>query len=183
MANIDQFRAQLVGGGARPSQFQVMLTFPTWVQSEYPGVAVNSSFLIKTASLPASNIQPIDVPFRGRVAKIAGERTFENWNVIIMNDNNFLIRNALEFWSKGILNHATTNGRIEPRSYIADLTVDQLDRNDEVLKQYKFYNCYPQTVSEIQLDYGNIAQIEEFQVQFSVDYWQAAPYEITEIAV
>jgi hypothetical protein len=183
MANIDQFRAQLVGGGARASQFQVMLTFPSWVQAEYPSVAVNSSFLIKAATLPASNIQPIDVAFRGRMAKIAGERVFENWNVVVINDNNFLIRNALEFWSKGVLNHATTNGRIEPRSYIADLTVDQLDRNDVSLKQYKFYNCFPQVISEIQLDYANINTIEEFQVQFSVDYWQAAPYEINAITV
>lgn len=171
MARIDQFRAVLAGGGARPSQFVVSLTFPTWVSAN--GAALAGQFLVKTAELPASIITPIDVPFRGRIAKVAGERQFANWNVTVLNDNDFLIRDALERWSAGILNHAQTNGIVAPTEYTSDLFVTQLDRNDVALKTYKFFNCFPQTVSPIGLDFGNTNTIEEFQVEFSVDYWTA----------
>lgn len=172
MAKINDFRAQLIGGGARPSQFRVMLAFPDWVQAA--GAPHAGEFLIKAAALPASTIQPIEVPFRGRIAKLAGERMFANWNVVVLNDNDFLIRNALEIWSKGILDHASTKGRMVPGSYTKDLVVQQLDRNDLPIKEYKFYNCFPQTVSEIQLDFGDTTQIEQFQCEFSVDYWETS---------
>lgn len=170
MARIDDFRARLAGGGARPSQFKVMLTFPSWVNAG-GNAASAGEFLIKSASLPASVITPIEVPFRGRIAKVAGERQFANWSVAVLNDNDFLIRNALEVWSKGILEHDDTAGRMAPASYTSDMVVQQLDRNDEVLKEYKFFNCYPQSVAEIQLDFANTQQIEEFNVEFSIDYW------------
>jgi hypothetical protein len=166
---IDQFRAMLSGGGARPTQFKVMLTFPEWVAGN--DAAVKGEFLVKAASLPASTIQPIDVPFRGRPIKLAGERVFQNWNVTIINDNDFLIRNALERWSKGVLDHRTVTGLLEPLSYERDLIVQQLDRNDNEIKTYKMFNCWPQAISEIQLDYGASTNIEEFQVEFSVDEW------------
>lgn len=169
MARIDQFRSVLAGGGARPSQFVVSLTFPTWVSAAGAGQA--AQFLVKAATLPASIVTPIDVPFRGRIAKIAGERQFANWNVTVLNDNDFLVRDALERWSAGILNHAQTNGIVAPTEYTADMFVTQLDRNDVALKTYKFFNCFPQTISEIGLDFGNTNTIEEFQVEFSVDYW------------
>ena len=170
MAKLDSFRANLVGGGARPSQFRVSINFPTWVTVPTDGAA--TEFLVKAASLPASIIMPIDVPFRGRVAKIAGERQFANWNVTILNDNDFAIRNALEQWSNGILNHSQTNGRAKPKDYSADLYVFQLDRNDKEIKTYKFTNCFPQQIGEIGLDFGNVSQIEEYPVEFSIDYWE-----------
>jgi hypothetical protein len=170
MARIDDFRARLAGGGARPSQFKVMLTFPSWVTAGL-SAGFAGEFLIKTTSLPASIITPIDVPFRGRIAKIAGEKQFANWNVTVLNDNDFLIRNALEVWSQGILENSTTVGRMAPSSYTSDMVVQQLDRNDFVLKEYKFFNCFPQNVAEIGLDFGATTQIEEFQVEFSIDYW------------
>lgn len=167
---IDQFRATLAGGGARPTQFKVMLTFPSWVSGT--DAAIKAEFLVKGASLPASILMPIDVPFRGRPIKIAGERQFQNWNVTVLNDNDFLIRNAFERWSKGILDHSSVNGRLAPASYETDMIVQQLDRNDNPIKEYKFFNCWPQQVSEIQLDFGAVQNIEEFQVEFSVDYWE-----------
>ena len=174
MANIDTFRSNLVGGGARASQFRVYLTFPDWVlqSGAAAGAAVSGVFLIKAASLPASLITPIDVPFRGRIAKIAGERQFGNWVVTVLNDNDFTIRKALESWSRGILDHSSTTGRINPVSYTSDLIVQQLDRNENILKEYKFHNCFPQAIAEIQLDFANVQQIEEYQVEFSIDYWE-----------
>jgi hypothetical protein len=169
MARIDSFRAQLSGGGARPSQFKVILTFPTWVAGT--DAAIKGEFLVKATSLPASTITPIPVPFRGRVTKLAGEREFQNWNVTVINDNDFLIRNAMERWSRGVIEHQSTTGRLASATYQTDMVVQQLDRNDNILKQYKYFNCFPQVVSEIQLDFGATTQIEEFNVEFSVDYW------------
>lgn len=172
MARIDDFRSVLTGGGARGSQFRVVLDFPRWVDfgdSVYRGV-----FLVKAAALPASTISPIEVPYRGRVTKIAGERQFSNWVVTILNDNDFLIRNAMEQWSAGILNHTATNGRLKSLDYQTDMVVEQLDRNESVIKSYKMHNCHPQNISEIGLDFGNTNSIEEYQVEFSVDYWTTA---------
>lgn len=170
MSRIDEFRSKLIGGGARPTQFQVLLQFPTWVAGN---AAANAApMMVKGTTLPASTITPIDVFFRGRIAKIAGERQFANWNVTILNDGDFVIKTALEAWSKGILAHSETGGRIAPTSYTANLLVHQLDRNDNIVKTYKFYNCFPQVVSEIQLDFGATQNIEEYQVEFSVDYWE-----------
>lgn len=172
MAKIDDFRAKLSGGGARPSQFKVILTFPSWVGGN--AAASKGEFLVKAATLPASIITPIEVPYRGRITKLAGERQFANWNVTVLNDNDFLIRNTMERWSKGILDHSSTVGRLSSLSYQTDMLVQQLDRNDVVVKEYKFFNCFPQNVAEIQLDFGAITQIEEFQIEFSVDYWETA---------
>lgn len=170
MAKIDSFRAQLAGGGARPSQFNVMLSFPSWVSGQ--DAAVKGEFLVKGTSLPSSLIQPIIVPFRGRNTKLAGEREFQNWTVTVLNDNDFLIRNALERWSNGVLDYKSTTGRLASATYQTDMIVQQLDRNDLVIKQYKFYNCWPQMVGEIQLDFAATSQIEEFQVEFSIDYFE-----------
>ena len=172
MNKIDNFRANFAGGGARPTQFECVINFPSWVGGS---PATNKlAFMVRATTLPASIITPIDVPFRGRIAKIAGERQFGNWNVTVLNDNDFVIRSTLERWSKGILDHSSTVGRVQPTSYTANMIVRQLDRNDVMLKEYKFYNCFPQMVSEIQLDYGQVNAVEEFGVEFSVDYWETA---------
>lgn len=171
MAKIDDFRAQLSGGGARPSQFVVTLMFPSWVNGG--DASARSQFMVKSASLPASIIAPIEVPYRGRIAKIAGERQFANWNVTVINDNDFMVRNALEKWSDGVLNHTQTNGRLAPLDYAVNLYVTQLDRNDMAIKEYRFHNCFPQNISEMQLDFGLTQNVAEFQVEFSVDYWVA----------
>jgi hypothetical protein len=171
MSTIDQFRAQLSGGGARPSQFRVILTFPDWAGGQL--ASVKGNFLVKAASLPASTINPIEVPYRGRVTKVAGERQFANWNVTVLNDNDFFIRNALERWSKGIADHSSTSGRLVSSSYQTQMLVQQLDRNDLPVKTYQFYNCFPVNIGEIALDFGATSQIEEFPVEFSVDYWES----------
>ena len=169
MSTINDFRSKLTGGGARPSQFRVTLEYPTSVIQT--GLSEKGTFLIKTATLPASTIQQIEVPFRGRMVKIAGERMFQNWQVVALNDNDFAVRKALEAWSSKILNHGGTNGILSPVDYIRPLYVEQLDRNDNALRKYKFWNCYPVNVSDIQLDFGNVNAIEEYSVEFSVDYW------------
>ena len=170
MARIDDFRAFLTQGGARPTQFRVNLALPTALGLD-TSAASAGVFMCSATSLPASSIQPIEVPYRGRNIKVAGERTFQNWQVRILNDSDFLIRKTLELWSNLVLEHADTAGVVRPTSYAVDMQVVQLDRNEVALRTYTFHNCWPQNLSDINLDFGAITQIEDFNVEFSVDYW------------
>jgi hypothetical protein len=170
MANISDFKAQLVGGGARANQFQVQLTFPSFVVGG-PAIGLQSQFLCKAAQLPAANIENMPVQYRGRAVNFAGEKVFQPWTVSIYNDTTFNIRNALEKWSDGIQNNSQTNGRTNPRDYQVDLQVFQLDRNGAVVKAYKFHDAYPTTIGPIAVDYDTVNQIEIFECEFVYNYW------------
>ncbi len=171
MANVDTFRSTLTGGGARPSQFKVEMFWPAGIGAS---LADAPAFLVKAASLPASTVQSIEVPFRGRMTKVAGERVFGNWNITVLNDTDFLIRRELELWSSMVLNHTTTDGMTDPISYTASMFVSQLSRDDKVLRKYKMFNCWPTNISEIGLNFGDTNAIQEYQVELSVDYWTLA---------
>ena len=173
MANIADFKAQMIGGGARPNQFRVELSFPTFVTL---GVVAGqrAQFLCKAAQLPASTIETLPVLFRGRPVNFAGERTFQPWTVTIYNDTTFGIRNALEQWQSGIQNYNTTNGRTNPTDYQVDLSVHQLDRNGAIIKSYKFVDAFPTTISAIGLDYEQQNAIEQFDVEFQYNFFTSA---------
>jgi hypothetical protein len=166
---VDDFKSKLRGGGARPNLFKATLNFPA-----YAGGDVElSSFLCKTAQLPVSEMALVNVPFRGRQLKIAGDRTFQNWTVTIINDTDFSVRDAMERWMNGINAHAANTGLSNPVDYEADLSVDQLDRNGDVLKTYNFRGCFPVNVGEIALSYETNDAIEEFTVEFAIQYWES----------
>ena len=170
MANIADFKAQMIGGGARPNQFYVQLTFPSYV-----GLGVvagqQAQFLCRSAQLPASTIEPITTLYRGRPVQFAGERTFQPWTVSIYNDTSFNIRNALEVWQNGIQNYNTTLGKTNPRAYQVDLSVFQLDRSGAIIKSYKFVDAMPVNIGPIQLDFDQQNQIEQFDVEFTYNYF------------
>lgn len=170
MANIADFKAQMIGGGARPNQFYVQLTFPSYV-----GLGVvagqQAQFLCRSAQLPASTIEPITTLYRGRPVQFAGERTFQPWTVSIYNDTSFNIRNALEVWQNGIQNYNTTLGKTNPRDYQVDLSVFQLDRSGAIIKSYKFIDAMPVNIGPIQLDFDQQNQIEQFDVEFTYNYF------------
>ena len=170
MANISDFKAQLIGGGARPNQFRVELTFPSYV-TVGTVVGLQSQFLCKAAQLPASTIENMAIQYRGRAVNFAGERIFAPWNVAIYNDTTFSIRNAIEKWSDGVQNHSQTNGRTNPRDYQVDLRVHQLDRNGAIVKSYKFHDAYPTEIGAIAVDYDAVNQMEMFDVSFTYNYW------------
>jgi len=170
MANIADFKAQLIGGGARPNQFRVDLTFPSYVT--LAAVAgLQGQFLCKATSLPTSILENIAIQYRGRQVNVAGERTFEQWQITIYNDTNFNIRNAFEIWSNCIQNNSTTLVRVNPRDYQVDMFCNQLDRNGATVKAYKFVDAYPISVGAIALDYETTNQIETFDVTFQYNYW------------
>jgi hypothetical protein len=173
MANISDFKAQLIGGGARPNQFRVELSFPTYVTGG-AAVGLQSQFLCKAATLPASTVENLPIQYRGRQVNFAGERAFAPWTVSIYNDTTFAIRNAMEVWSDGIQNHSQTNGRVNPRDYQVDLQVHQLDRNGAVVKTYLFHDAYPTSIGQIAVDYENANQMELFDVEFTYNYWTSS---------
>ena len=181
--SIQDFKSTLIGGGARPNLFQVNLTdFPGAGEEGYD--AGDFSVLCKAAQLPASNIASIDVPFRGRTFKVAGDRTFDTWTVTVINDVDFNIRTAMERWMQTIGQYSDGSGEMNPNTYQVDAVVQQFKRqqsntgnNDvkgdglEVAKQYKFYGLFPTNISAIDLSYDNSDTIEEFTVEFQVQYW------------
>jgi len=171
MANlgINDFKAKLVGGGARNNLFKVTANFPAYAA----GNVELASFLIKSAQLPASLVAPITIPFRGRQLQIAGDRTFEAWGVTVINDTNFQLRNAFERWMNGINAHSANTGETNPAQYMADLAVEQLDRQGQVLKRYDFRGCWPSAVSAIDVSYDSENTIEEFGVEFQITYWES----------
>ena len=173
MANIADFKAQMIGGGARPNQFRVELTFPSYVTLGVVAGA-RAQFLCKAAQLPASTIETLPVLYRGRPVNFAGERTFQPWTVTVYNDTTFGIRNALEQWQSGIQNYNTTSGRTNPTDYQVDLSVLQLDRNGAIIKSYKFVDAFPTTISAIGLDYEQQNAIEQFDVEFQYNFFTSA---------
>lgn len=166
---VDDFKAKLRGGGARPNLFKVTLNFPGYAA----GDVELTSFMCKGAQLPASNIEPLPIAFRGRQLQIAGDRAFEPWAVTIINDTDFAVRDAMERWMNGINGHTTNVGLVNPTDYQADLIVEQLDRDESVLKKYTFRGAFPTNVSAIDLNYDTTGTIEEFGVEFQIQYWES----------
>ena len=177
--NISQFKSKLIGGGARPNLFEVELT------TLPPNVVANwdadiFQFMCKAAALPAQNIANIDIPFRGRIFKVAGDRTIDTWTITVIKDEDFRFRNAFENWTQQIANLDDNMGTTDPSAYMVNAKVYQLGRGSEkssqnnsgtenvVLKEYEFINIFPTNVSAIDLSYDTGDTIEEFTVEFQV---------------
>ena len=182
------FKSKLAGGGARPNLFEASInSFPTAIQdawdnsSEAEGGAFK--FLCKSTALPASNLGSIEIPFRGRTLKVAGDRTFDDWTVTIINDEDFRLRTAFERWSNVMSQLDDATGVTNPSSYMTDGYVQQLGRGaspatgtssdgeSSVLRSYKFFDVFPATVGEIALSYDTTDALEEFDVTFRYQYF------------
>jgi len=174
---ISQFKSQLIGGGARPNLFEVELTtLPAGIA--WP--ADNFRYMCKAAQLPASVIANIDIPFRGRIFKVAGDRTIEPWSITIINDEDFRIRKAMEEWVDLIAKLENNLGATDPSAYMVNAKVFQLGRGstpssknnagdrNAVLREYEFIDIFPTNVSSIDLSYDSSDTIEEFTVDFAV---------------
>ncbi len=190
---IDSFKAGVTSDFARPNLFQVDLAFPTGIAGlDNKALQNQGKFTVRAANLPSSQIGVIEVPFRGRVLKIAGDRTFEPWTITIMNDSNFVLRSAFELWASSIQAYnenftaaATLGNEDDSTGYFADMVVHQLARSteknqqtkQEILKSYKFYNIFPSAIAAIDLDFGNNDAVEEFTVEMQVQYWTPYVYQ------
>ena len=172
LRTITGFKSKLAGGGTRPNLFEVEIAFPNETAIDND-TKEKSRFLIKAAALPASNITPFDVNFRGRILKIAGDRTFDTWTVTVLNDVDFSIRSAFEKWMNLINKMEDNTGEQDPAIYQPDAYVHQLDRDGSTLRTYKFHDVFPTQVSQIDLSYETTDAIEEFTVEFQVQWWEA----------
>jgi len=167
--SVDDFKSKLRGGGARPNLFKVTINYPGYAQ----GDAELTSFLCEAAQLPGSTFGIINVPFRGRILKMAGDRTFPEWTITVINDTDFAVRNSMERWMNGINNHSANTGLASPIAYESDLFVDQLDREGTTVKRYTFRGAFPQDLSAIDLSYATTDEIERFQVTFAYQYFES----------
>ncbi len=185
---LSNFKSRLEGGGARNNLFEVTIPSFPGAAEEFWGEGENESntkfsFLCKTAALPASTVASVSVPFRGRELKVAGDRTFDPWVVTIINDEDFGLRTSFEAWMNKLskLNDAT--GVTNPNSYMTNAYVTQLGRGNtrfsetnsggesSVLRTYKFYDIWPSNISQIELSYDQTNSVEEFTVEFQVQYF------------
>ena len=169
---ISDFKSKLTGGGARPNLFEVELAFPDAVAVNND-VLQKSRFLVKAAALPASTIASVDIPFRGRILKVAGDRTFETWTITVINDVDFSIRSAFEKWMNTINRMSDATGLTNPVDYQKDAIVKQLDRDGSVLRSYKFWDIFPTNLSAMDLNYETTDTIQDFTVELQVHYWEA----------
>jgi len=172
LRKITDFKSKLTGGGARPNLFEVVLSFPDTAAPDAT-VLDKARFLVKAANLPASNVAAIDVPFRGRTLKVAGDRTFDSWTITVMNDTDFSIRSAFENWMNTINRVSDNTGLTNTADYQADAFVYQLDRDGSTLRAYHFYDVFPTNVSAIELSYDSGGDIENFTVELQVLWWEA----------
>ena len=194
---IDDFKARLAGGGARPNLFEVELAFPDWATSGVGAggpegaakggdskLSEETRFMIKAAELPASNVGDIPVNFRGRILHVAGDRTFDPWTVTVINNTDWSLRALMENWSNGMNDREFDTAIGNPTDYQKTAKVFQLSRSTrkgntkpakqmDIIARYQFFGIWPSQVSSIALDYGSTDTIEEFQVTFQVEFWNA----------
>ena len=185
---LSQFKSKLIGGGTRPNLFEVSIpTFPSAISEAWSAGDDSENgifkFLCKASVLPASNLGSIEIPFRGRTLKVAGDRTFDDWTVTIINDEDFRLRTAFERWSNVMSRLDDATGVTNPTSYMTDGYVQQLGRGSQVgaasndggessvLRSYKFFDVFPITVGEIALSYDTTDALEEFDVTFRYQYF------------
>jgi len=177
---ISDFKTSLKYGGARPNLFEV--TFGNIPTAAGTLSLDNFIMLCKASNLPGSTVASIDVPFRGRIFKVSGDRTFDPWSITVINDTDFAIRKVMEDWMQHIAQYKDASGTTEPSTYMANATVSQLDRNlstmgatagsgIKVAREYTFQDIFPTSVSAIDLSADSSNAIEEFTVEFQVNYW------------
>jgi hypothetical protein len=173
--NVAEFRSNMIGDGARPNLFQVTLTFPT-VATNGVAAGQKATFMAKAAQLPGSTVGTVPVYYFGRELKFAGNRTFTDWTLQIINDEDFTVRNSLESWMNAINSHSSNvraAGAANPLGYTVDAEVTQFGKTGEALKTYKFVGLYPLDLAPIDLDWGSNDTIEEYAVTFAYQWWEA----------
>ena len=173
--NVAEFRANMVGDGARPNLFSVSLVFPT-IANNSTAAGQKVTFMAKSAQLPGSTIGTVPVFYFGRELKFAGNRTFTDWTLQIINDEDFAIRNALESWMNAINSHSGNvrdGGAANPTNYTVDAIVTQYGKTGNELKSYKFVGLFPLDIAPIDLDWGSNDVIEEFSATFAFQYWES----------
>lgn len=170
--NVDAFRRNLVKDGARPNLFEVNVPFIGG------GSDPAFRFMCKTAALPGSTVGVIEVPYFGRAVKVAGNRTFAEWTVTVINDEGFGLRNKFEAWHSRLSGNAnnirTVGNSLQNSGYTTDAKVTHFGKGGNEIKSYIFHGLFPSDISQIDLDWGSNDTLEEFTVTLSYQYWTDA---------
>jgi hypothetical protein len=172
--NVNEFRAQMQGDGARPNLFEVSMPFPTFAVPE--NAQQKLTFMCKSAQLPGATLGVVPVQYFGRELKFVGNRTFADWTITIINDEDFVVRNAFERWMAGINSHGLNvrnSAALTPGGYSVDGEVKQFGKKGDTLKKYKFIGLFPTDVATIDVDWGSNDTIEEFTVTLSYQWWES----------
>ena len=188
LRTITDFKTQLRGGGARPNLFEVDITNfgggtdgsgDLGFTSGLAGVQGDFNFFCKASAMPTQTIGSVDVPFRGRILKVAGDRTFEPWSVTVINDESFGVRKAFERWGNKINALHSGTGEVSPEQYMGSGLIKQLGRSPagknlekttQPLQTYIFQDIWPSEIGSIDLSYESSDALEEFTVTFQVQY-------------
>ena len=170
--NINEFTKNGLNlGGARPTLFDVTLTIPNTIT----GIDLNGikkfKFTCKATAAPASTIAPIDVGYFGRVVKVAGDRTFQDWNVTVINDEDFSVRDTFEAWHNNINTLVSNIKTVEGNAYTGTGTITQYSKNGDIIKEYEIFDLFPTNLSDMTLNWDSQNQIQEFGVTFAYNYW------------
>jgi len=172
--SVNEFRSQMTGDGARPNLFEVSMPFPGFASPA--NAQTKLTFMCKTAQLPGSTVGVVPVNYFGRELKFVGNRTFADWTISVINDEDFIVRNAFERWMNGINSH-NFNVRnplaLAPLGYSVDSEVTQFGKQGNTLKKYRFIGVYPTDITPIDVDWGSNDTIEEFSVTLTYQWWDA----------
>ena len=172
--SVNEFRSQMTGDGARPNLFEVSMPFPSFASPA--NAQTKLTFMCKTAQLPGSTVGVVPVNYFGRELKFVGNRTFADWTISVINDEDFIVRNAFERWMNGINSH-NFNVRnplaLAPLGYSVDAEVSQFGKKGDTLKKYRFIGVYPTDITPIDVDWGSNDTIEEFSVTLTYQWWDA----------
>lgn len=171
--DVSTFISNFKGGGARANKYEVVMAFPA-VSSPASGVGEKLSFTCKAAQIPASNLGVAEVPYMGRMVKLAGDKTFDNWTITVLNDSDFLVRDTFEKWLNAMSEHYANIGIENPADYYSDAEVHQLSVDGKQLKSYKMVQCFPVALGEIELGYDNNDAVEEFTVELAFNWWESS---------
>lgn len=165
MASIDEFKAQLIGGGARANQFRITFATPPSVAT---GLDLRKmSFLVKSTSMPGQTLGEVAVPFRGRTLYLAGDRSYEAWTTSVYNDTDFMVRTGIELWLNALNNETSNTAQVtNPSEYQVDLTIEQLDRSGDTLKTMILTNCFPLSTTAIEFSSDAVTEIESFDISW-----------------
>ena len=172
--NVNDIRAQLTGGGARANLFEVVMPFPT--VSNPGAAAAKMSFTCKGAQMPGSDLGMVEMFYFGRTIKLMGNRTFPEWTTSVVNDEDFVVYNAVQSWMNAINSHEgnVRGAGVNPTDYQSSADIIHYGKDGEEIKKITVVNMWPSVLAPIDLDWSTNDALEEFTVTWQYDYWTAS---------
>jgi|TARA_R100000005_G_scaffold95562_2_gene77623 hypothetical protein len=167
---IDDFRNSFKGG-TRQNRFSVTGNIGA---VDKRALNATESLLVKAAQFPPSTVGIIPVPFRGRIAKIPGDRQYLEWQISILDDASSALYKAFQDWSSLINSHFGNKQDptwTDTADALGEWEVTHLDLEGNPIKKVTLKNCWPVEVGSIDLSYDAVDTVVEFPVTIAYDYF------------